>query len=137
MLSVKRGYTDKHAKAGLKEKLPDIECWVNQFKNYEITIVIPEFTSICPKTGLPDFGTITIKYMPLKCCLELKSLKLYIGKYRNLGIFHENAVNCILQDIVKAAKPEWVNVFGEFNFRGGIKTIVEAKYSRKSQKTRK
>lgn len=137
MLSVKRGYTDKHAKAGLKEKLPDIECWVNQFKNYEITIVIPEFTSICPKTGLPDFGTITIKYMPLRCCLELKSLKLYIGEYRNLGIFHENAVNCILQDIVKAAKPEWVNVFGEFNFRGGIKTIVEAKYSRKSQKTRK
>ena len=137
LLSVKRGYTDKHAKAGLKEKLPDIECWANQFKNYEITIVIPEFTSICPKTGLPDFGTITIKYMPLRCCLELKSLKLYIGEYRNLGIFHENAVNCILQDIVKAAKPEWVNVFGEFNFRGGIKTIVEAKYSRKSQKTRK
>ncbi|MCK4532734.1 NADPH-dependent 7-cyano-7-deazaguanine reductase QueF [bacterium] len=137
MLSVKRRYTDKHAKAGVKEKLPDIECWVNQFKNYEITIVIPEFTSICPKTGLPDFGTIIVKYMPLKHCLELKSLKLYIGEYRNLGIFHENAVNCILQDVVKAAKPEWVNVSGEFNFRGGIKTIVEAKYYRKSQKKRK
>ncbi len=137
MLSVKREYSDKHAKAGLKEKLPDIECWINQFKNYEITIVIPEFTSICPKTGLPDFGTIIIKYMPFKYCVELKSLKLYIGKYRNLGIFYENAVNHILQDIVKAAKPEWVNVSGEFNFRGGIKTIVEAKYSRKPKKTRK
>ncbi|MCK5533537.1 NADPH-dependent 7-cyano-7-deazaguanine reductase QueF [bacterium] len=134
MLSAKGRYTDKHAQAGLKEKLPDIECWVNQFKNYEITIVIPEFTSICPKTGLPDFGTIIIKYVPLKYCLELKSLKLYIGKYRNLGIFYENAINCILQDIVKAAKPKRVNVSGEFNFRGGIKTIVEARYPQKGHK---
>jgi len=118
------------SKAGIDAKMPKLECFKNQFKNYEITIVIPEFTSVCPKTKLPDFGVITIKYMPNKWCVELKSLKFYILAYRNLGIFYENAVNKILKDFVKAVKPKWVIVKGEFNPRGGIKSIVEAKYGR-------
>ncbi len=116
------------AKKGLDVKLPDIECFENQFRKYKITIVIPEYTSICPKTGQPDFGTITIEYEPDKYVIELKSLKFYIQAYRNVGIFYENAVNRILNDIVKAAKPVWVKVKGEFNPRGGIKSIVEAVY---------
>ena len=98
-------YTEEHAKSGINAELPDIECWPNQFPGYEITIAMPEFTSICPKTGLPDFGTITIRYRPDKLCLELKSLKGYFQAYRNLGIFYENAVNRILRDIVKACQP--------------------------------
>lgn len=121
-------YTEEHAKSGLADKLPEIKTWSNQFKNYEITIVIPEYTSICPRTGLPDFGTITIKYQPDKLCLELKSLKYYISAYRNLGIFYENAVNRILKDIVEAVKPVWAEVRGEFTPRGGMKSIIEARY---------
>jgi len=116
------------AKRGLDVKLPDIECFENQFRKYKITIIIPEYTSVCPKTGQPDFGTITIEYEPDKYVIELKSLKFYIQAYRNVGIFYENAVNRILNDIVKAAKPVWVKVKGEFNPRGGIKSIVEAVY---------
>lgn len=116
------------AKEGLDAELPEIECFENQFPSYTITIIIPEYTSLCPKTGQPDFGTITIEYQPDKWVIELKSLKLYIQAYRNLGIFYENAVNRILRDIVKAAKPKWVKVKGEFNPRGGIKSIIEAKY---------
>lgn len=116
------------AKEGLDVELPEIECFENQFSSYTITIIIPEYTSLCPKTGQPDFGTITIEYEPDKWVIELKSLKFYIQAYRNLGIFYENAVNRILRDIVKAAKPKWVKVKGEFNPRGGIKSIVEAKY---------
>lgn len=118
----------KHARAGIDAKLPRIECWPNQYKDYEITISIPEYTSICPRTGLPDFGTITISYVPNKLCVELKSLKYYILAYRNLGIFYENAVNKILKDVVSACKPKWCVVTGEFNVRGGMKTTVEAKY---------
>ncbi len=118
----------KEAKKGLKERLPQIETWPNQFPGYTITIVFPEFTSVCPKTGLPDFGTITITYQPDKKCLELKSLKLYFLAYRNLGIFYENAVNRILKDIVAATKPKWAKVTGEFHTRGGMKSLVEAKY---------
>ncbi len=114
--------------SGLNAKLPKIECFPSQFKGYEVTHIIPEFTSLCPKTGLPDFGTITIKYTPDKFCIELKSLKLYIGAYRNLGIFYENLVNLILKDIVKSCKPLWTEVTGEFNPRGGIKSIVRATY---------
>src|SRR5438093_9666848 len=80
-------YTEQHAKSGIDVELPGIECWPNQFSGYEITIAAPEFTSICPKTGLPDFGTITVRYRPDKLCLELKSLKGYFLAYRNLGIF--------------------------------------------------
>jgi len=86
-------YTRGHAEAGLKAKFPEIETWPNQFPGYEIIVDDPEFTSVCPKTGLPDFGTVTIRYMPDKHCLELKSLKEYLQCYRNLGIFQENIVN--------------------------------------------
>lgn len=122
------GYTDTHARAGIDAPLPKIECFENQFKDYEITISIPEYTSVCPKSGLPDFGTITIRYIPGKRCVELKSLKEYILAYRNLGIFYENAVNRILRDVVNASKPVWARVTGEFNVRGGMKSMVEASY---------
>ncbi len=117
----------EYSKAGLKEKLPALEVLKNQFKNYKITIIIPEYSSVCPKTGLPDTGTITIEYEPNKFFVELKSLKMYILAYRNLGIFYENAVNRIFRDFVKAVKPRWAIVRGEFNPRGGIKTIVEVR----------
>jgi 7-cyano-7-deazaguanine reductase len=121
-------YTEDHAKSGIEAELPPMECWPNQFENYEITILIPEYTSVCPKTGLPDFGTITIRYVPDKLCLELKSLKAYINGYRNLGIFYENAVNRMLRDVVIACQPKRASVKGEFNVRGGMKSIIEAAY---------
>jgi len=126
----KSKYTKKHAESGISHKLPEIECWPNQFKNYEIKIEIPEFTSLCPKTGLPDFGKITICYMPDKLCVEMKSLKIYIQEYRNLGIFYENAVNRILKDFVKATSPVWATVKGDFNARGGMTATAEAKYKK-------
>jgi 7-cyano-7-deazaguanine reductase len=121
-------YTEDPARAGIAVSLPRLECFKNQFKNYEITISIPEFTSVCPRTGLPDFGTITIRYVPNQWCVELKSLKTYILAYRNLGIFYENAVNRILRDFVKASKPINAVVTGEFNVRGGMESIIEASY---------
>jgi 7-cyano-7-deazaguanine reductase len=125
-------YTDQHAESGISAGLPDIECWPNQFPGYEISISMPEFTSICPKTGLPDFGNITIKYQPDKRCLELKSLKNYFQSYRNLGIFYENAVNRILRDVVQACQPVSAKVIGEFNTRGGMRSVIEAQYSASS-----
>ncbi len=127
-------YTKTHARSGIDSPLPKIECFENQFKNYEITVSIPEFTSICPKSGLPDFGTITIRYIPDTWCVELKSLKTYILAYRNLGIFYENAVNRILSDFVKASRPIRATVTGEFNVRGGMKSIIEASHPPKSLK---
>jgi 7-cyano-7-deazaguanine reductase len=96
----------------------------------------PEFTSVCPKTGLPDFGNIVIRYEPDRLCLELKSLKEYLQSYRNLGIFQENIVNQVLEDIVRWAKPVWAEVKGEFRPRGGISTVVIARWPRgkKNQK---
>lgn len=125
------GYTENHARAGIKTRLPQIETWPNQFPGYTITIHVPEYTSVCPKTGLPDYGAIMIEYVPRKHCLELKSLKLYLLAFRNLGIFYENAVNRILRDIVAATKPEWCRVRGEFTPRGGITTTIEARWPRK------
>lgn len=121
-------YTDEHAKSGLNIPLPEIETWENQFQGYEITVSVPEFTSVCPKSGLPDFGTLTITYIPDKKCLELKSLKFYLLSYRNLGIFYENAVNRILQDIVKACQPISCEVRGDFTPRGGMRSSVTARY---------
>lgn len=118
------------ARAGLDAALPAIETFPNQFPNYEIKIEIPEFTSVCPKTGLPDFGTITLRYVPRDSCLELKSLKLYILAYRNLGIFYENAVNRILDDVAAACNPYKAVVTGEFSPRGGIKSTIEAVFPR-------
>lgn len=123
-------YTPEHAQAGLKEQFPEIETWPNQFPGYEIVVDVPEFTSVCPKTGLPDFGVLTIRYMPDRRCLELKSLKEYLFTYRNLGIFQENIVNRVLEDVVRAAKPKWAVVKGEFRPRGGIGTTVEARWPR-------
>jgi 7-cyano-7-deazaguanine reductase len=128
---MKKGYTEKHARAGLDAKLPAIETFPSQFPDYEIEIVIPEFTSVCPKTGLPDFGKITVRYVPDKLCLELKSLKMYELSYRNLGIFYENAVNRMLRDIVDACQPVSITVTGEFTPRGGIYSKVTASWSKK------
>ena len=124
----KPSYTEQHAKSGLTAKLPRLETWPNQYPGYVITIEIPEYTAICPKTGLPDFGTIELHYMPNSLCIELKSLKEYIHAYRNLGIFYENAVNRILQDVVKACQPEWATVTGKFTARGGLHSTIQAKY---------
>ena len=123
-------YTPEHAQAGLDAAFPEIETWPNQFPAYEILVDVPEFTSVCPKTGLPDFGLLKIRYMPDKLCLELKSLKEYLLTYRNLGIFQENIVNRVLEDVVRAARPVWAEVTGEFKPRGGIATVVTARWPR-------
>ena len=122
------GYEDRHAKAGISAKLPALDTWPSQYPGTEITIQGLEFTSICPKTGLPDYGTLVIRYEPARRCLELKSLKLYLVAYRNLGIFYENVVNKVLRDVVAAAKPRWCVVRGEFSNRGGLTATVEACY---------
>lgn len=126
-------YTDEHAEAGVRAELPDIETWPNQFGQYEIEIEMPEFTSVCPKTGLPDSGTLRLRYTPEKRCLELKSLKMYTLAYRNLGIFQENVVNRVLADIVKATDPIEATVTGDFAPRGGITTRVTATYRREKK----
>lgn len=127
---MKREYTDEQAHAGVEAKLPEIEVWPNQYPDYEIVIQIQEFTSVCPKTGLPDFGKITLRYTPGKYCLELKSLKMYTLAYRDLGIFNENIVNKFLKDIVKACDPVAATVIGEFTPRGGLQTTITANWSR-------
>ena len=130
-----RGYTDQHASAGVKAPLPEIEVWPNQYATgYEIEIEMPEFTSICPKTGLPDHGTLILRYIPNKYCLELKSLKMYTLAYRNLGIFQENVVNRMLADVVKFAKPVEATLTGDFMPRGGVHTIVTANYPGKKNR---
>ena len=131
---MKRQYTDEHAAAGIDAELPEIETWPNHFDGYEIEIDIPEFTSICPKTGLPDFGAITINYIPDKLCLELKSLKMYTVAYRNLGIFQENVVNCFLRDVVKACQPVTVTITGDFVPRGGRGSRMTAQWTKKMDK---
>jgi 7-cyano-7-deazaguanine reductase len=97
-------------------------------RNYEITIQCPEFTSVCPKTGLPDFGEIRISYVPDAACIELKSLKYYMIEFRNKGIFYEAVTNQILDDLVGAIHPRRMRVVGDFSVRGGIKTVVTVEY---------
>ena len=126
---MKRAYTDEHARAGVDAELPEIETWPNQYRDYEIEIDTPEFTSVCPKTGLPDFGKLRLRYVPDKRCLELKSYKMYLLAYRNLGIFQENVVNRVLRDVVKAAQPVSATVIGDFSPRGGLGTVVTAAWS--------
>ncbi len=108
----------------------------NRERDYEIEISCPEFTCVCPKTGQPDFATIIIKYVPDRLCVELKSLKLYLFSYRNAGEFHEHATNTILEDLITVCDPKTIEVTGDFNVRGGIKTTVRAthrkNYSRDS-----
>ena len=124
---------------GLQEKVrglktPKIEVWKNKYSDRDYTIFIEteEFSCICPKTALPDFAAIRIQYIPDKYCVELKSFKLYLLSYRNTGIFHEHVVNKILDDFIKACKPRWANIIGEFGLRGGIKTTVSRQYKMKN-----
>lgn len=114
-------------------KTPRIEAWKNQYsdKIYDIKLEIPEFTCICPKTGLPDFADVTVEYSPARYCVELKSFKMYTIFYRDVGIFHEHFVNKMLEDFVKACKPRRVKVTAVFNPRGGITTTVTREYKRK------
>lgn len=115
-----------------KLKTPEIEVWENKYpdKTYIINIEIPEFTSICPKTGLPDFAKILIEYSPRRYCVELKSLKMYTIFFRNIGIFHEHLTNKILDDFVSVSKPRWAKITSVFNPRGGITTTVIREYGK-------
>lgn len=108
-----------------------IDSFENQFpeRDYEIEFVAPEFTSVCPMTGQPDFGTIIVTYTPEACCIELRSFKFYLQTFRNRGIFYENVVNTILDDIVAAIQPRYLMVTGDFNTRGGISARVTASFS--------
>ncbi len=111
-----------------------LEAVPNQYKGreYEVAISCPEFTAVCPKTGQPDFGIIHITYVPDETIIELKSLKLYLFSYRDKGIFHEHVTNKILDDLVAACSPIRCEVKGDFNVRGGIKTVVTASYDKNS-----
>jgi len=129
---------DKASYEGLQEnirnlKTPEIEVWQNQYadKVYTINLDIPEFTCICPRTGLPDFAAIRIEYSPEKLCVELKSFKMYTIFFRNVGIFHEHLINKMLEDFVASVKPRWAKVTGIFNPRGGITTTVSGEYKTK------
>lgn len=124
------GYTETHARSGVHEPLPTIERWENQFNGYTIEFVFPEFTSVCPKTGLPDFGIVTIRYQPQRWCLETKSLKLFLNSFRNRGVFTENAVNLVLRSVVKDAHPLWAEVEGVFAARGGIEAKISARFGK-------
>ena len=114
--------------------VPDIETFPNPnpARDYEIEIQCPEFTSVCPKTGLPDFGAIRIVYVPDERCIELKALKYYLIEFRNKGIFYEAVTNQILDDLVAVCAPRRMTVVGDFTPRGGIKTMVTVTYERKS-----
>ena len=107
-----------------------LETFENQFpdRDYRIEIVAPEFTSVCPKTGQPDFGTLTITYTPDERCVELKSLKFYLQSYRNEGIFYENVTNVILDDLVGVLSPRWLQIAASFNSRGGITETVTVEH---------
>jgi 7-cyano-7-deazaguanine reductase len=107
-----------------------LETFPNQFagRDYSIEIVCPEFTSVCPRTGQPDFGTITFSYIPGERCVELKSLKLYLQSFRNQGIFYEHVINRILDDFVEACHPTEATVIGDFRPRGGITSRITARY---------
>lgn len=105
-------------------------------RNYTITIRCPEFTSVCPKTGQPDFGEITIEYIPGKSCIELKSLKFYLQRFRNIGVFYERLTNDILDDLVAACRPRWMRVTSRFTPRGGITTDVVAESTARTRTQR-
>lgn len=121
-----------------KLKTPLLEAWKNQYrdKDYTVHLEASEFTCLCPKTDLPDFATIYIDYIPDEHCIELKSFKEYLLFYRNIGIFHEHVVNRILDDFVKACRPRYVKITGEFNIRGGIRTTVSRVFENRSYKKR-
>lgn len=115
----------------MDSKLKLLEVFENAYPDRDYTVIheAPEFTSVCPKTGQPDFATITIEYIPDLLCIELKSLKFYLNSYRNDGIYFESVTNKILDDLVECCKPRYMHVTAEFNVRGGIGSIVEVEYS--------
>jgi len=114
----------------MKEKTKILETFKNPNpeRDYTIEHIAPEFTSLCPKTGQPDFATIIMEYIPNQLCIELKSYKLYLNSYRNEGMFFEAVTNNILDDLLKVLKPSYMRVIAEFNVRGGISSIIEAEY---------
>jgi len=114
----------------MKNKIKLLETFVNEYQNrdYYIEHTFPEFTSVCPVTGQPDFATITLEYIPDELCVELKSLKIYFNSFRNDGIFYESVTNKILDDLVEVCKPRYMNITAEFNTRGGISSVIEAEY---------
>lgn len=113
--------------------LPAIETFANVYADREFSVVLscPEFTCVCPKTGLPDFAALTLDYVPDRLCLELKSFKEYLTAFRDVGIFHENVVNRVLDDVVAACQPRRATLSGVFNARGGIQTSVARTYTAK------
>jgi 7-cyano-7-deazaguanine reductase len=117
--------------ASMTEYSKLLETFENRYpqRDYKIEIVAPEFTSLCPKTGQPDFGTITINYTPAAKCVELKSLKFYLQSFRNEGIFYEHATNAILDDLVAVLAPRWMKVTASFNPRGGMTETVSAQHA--------
>ena len=114
----------------MAKKIKLLETFENQYpdRDYNIVHTAPEFTSVCPKTGQPDFGIIVVEYVPDKLCVELKSLKLYLQSFRNEGVFYETVTNQILDDLVKVCKPRYMLITAEFTTRGGISSIIEAEY---------
>lgn len=116
-----------------EKKIKLLDTFPNSFpgRNYLIVHQTSEFTSICPKTGQPDFGTVTISYIARKKCVELKSLKLYFHMFRNEGIFYEDVVNKILDDLVSVLNPKWIEVKGEFSTRGGLNSTVTAEHGKR------
>jgi 7-cyano-7-deazaguanine reductase len=120
-------------KTAAKRGETPVETFENKFpgRDYSITIVNPEYTSVCPRTGLPDFGTVTVTYVPDRWCLELKSLKYYFLTYRERGIFYEEAMNRILDDLVASCSPKKMEVTGEFRTRGGMHSVVRTCYTKR------
>jgi 7-cyano-7-deazaguanine reductase len=114
----------------MNEKIKIIEVFENAYPGRDYTVIheAPEFTSLCPKTGQPDFATITVEYIPDKLCIELKSLKLYFNSFRNDGIYFESVTNRILDDLIAACQPRFMHITAEFNVRGGISSVVDVEY---------
>lgn len=120
----------------MDKKFKLLEVFKNEYVNrsYLITYIAPEFTSLCPKTGQPDFGKISIEYIPDKLCIELKSLKIYLNSYRSDGIFYESVTNRILDDLIRVCKPRYMKITAEFNVRGGISSVILTEYKKPSVK---
>lgn len=115
----------------MSDKIKILETFENKYpeRDYLVTHIAPEFTSLCPKTGQPDFAKITVEYIPDKLCVELKSLKFYFNSYRNDGIFFESVTNQILEDLVEVCKPRYMKITSDFNVRGGISSFIQAEYT--------
>ncbi len=123
----------------MAKKTPVIETFPNPHprRDYLIKHVAPEFTSVCPKTGQPDFGTIEVEYIADELCIELKAFKFYLQSFRNQGIFYEDVVNVILDELAGLCRPRWMKVTGSFTPRGGIHSVISAEYFKPGWKGRK